>query len=177
MKGAFAICTTAASASAPPTMTTVQMNPISTPSIAPTIYGATTTAPLVVAVEAVEGEGMIRIGSVVWGVRDIPRAAEFWSAVLGYGPLYEPDVDWALLVSPDGVGPRLALKLVGSEANASPRHHLDLYADDQLAEADRLRALGATDVEWEYEEGADYLVLADPDGNRFCVVDAGDEAL
>ena len=51
------------------------------------------------------GEGMIRIGSVVWGVRDIPRAVEFWSAVLGYGPLYGPDVDWALLVSPDGVGP------------------------------------------------------------------------
>jgi catechol 2,3-dioxygenase-like lactoylglutathione lyase family enzyme len=108
------------------------------------------------------------------GVRDIPRAVEFWSAALGYEPVYEPDVDWALLTSADGTGPRLALKLVGSEANPSPRHHLDLYADDQAAEADRLRALGATDVEWEYEEGADYLVLADPDGNRFCVVAAGE---
>ncbi len=117
---------------------------------------------------------MIRIGSIVWGVRDIPRAVEFWSAVLGYGPLYEPDVDWALLGPAGGGGPRLALKLVGTEANPSPRHHLDLYADDQGAEADRLRALGASDVDWEYEDGADYLVLADPDGNRFCVVAAGE---
>lgn len=122
---------------------------------------------------------MIRIGSIVWGVRDIPRAVEFWSAALGYGPLYEPDVDWALLAptTGTGTGPRLALKLVGTEANPSPRHHLDLYADDQGAEADRLRALGASDVEWEYEEGADYLVLADPDGNRFCVVAAGESAV
>lgn len=121
---------------------------------------------------------MIRIGSIVWGVRDIPRAVEFWSAVLGYGPLYEPDVDWALLAptTDSSTRPRLALKLVGTEANPSPRHHLDLYADDQGAEADRLRALGASDVEWEYEEGADYLVLADPDGNRFCVVAAGASA-
>ncbi len=143
---------------------------------------------------------MIRIGSIVWGVRDIPRAVEFWSAVLGYRPLYEPDVDWALLAPADGAGPRLALKLVGSArwssgaarsdavtpaqrepatedfANPSPRHHLDLYADDQGVEADRLRALGATDVGWDYEDGADYLVLADPDGNRFCVVAAGEAA-
>ncbi len=130
---------------------------------------------------------MIRVGSFVWGVRDIPRAVAFWSAALGYRPLREPDVDWAILVpeavagapagAGSGTGPQLALKLVGSEANASPRHHLDLYADDQDAEAARLVALGAERVEgWDYEEGADYVVLADPDGNRFCVVAAGADA-
>jgi hypothetical protein len=31
-------------------------------------------------------------------------------------------------------------------------------------------------VDWDYEPGADYVVLADPDGNRFCVIDAGEEA-
>ena len=40
---------------------------------------------------------MIRIGSIVWGVRDIPRAVAFWAEALGYRPLREPDVDWALL--------------------------------------------------------------------------------
>ncbi|MEN2737095.1 VOC family protein [Microbacterium sp. X-17] len=119
---------------------------------------------------------MIRIGSIVWGVRDLPRAVAFWSAALGYRPLREPDVDWAILVPVAGAGPQLALKLVGSEANPSPRHHLDLYADDQEAEAARLRGLGAEDVAWDYEEGADYVVLADPDGNRFCVVAAGEAA-
>ncbi|MEY9851245.1 catechol 2,3-dioxygenase-like lactoylglutathione lyase family enzyme [Leifsonia sp. EB41] len=119
---------------------------------------------------------MIRIGSIVWGVRDLPRAVGFWSAALGYRPLREPDVDWAILVPVAGAGPQLALKLVGSEANPSPRHHLDLYADDQEAEAARLRALGASDVAWDYEQGADYVVLADPDGNRFCVIAAGEAA-
>ncbi|ANF31194.1 hypothetical protein A0130_05485 [Leifsonia xyli] len=119
---------------------------------------------------------MIRIGSVVWGVRDIPRAVAFWTAVLGYRPRHEPDVDWALLEPADGQGLQLALKLVGSEANPSPRHHLDLYASDQAAEVERLRGLGASEVDWDYEEGADYVVLADPDGNRFCVVEAGEQA-
>lgn len=119
---------------------------------------------------------MIRIGSIVWGVRDIPRAVAFWTAALGYRTLREPDVDWALLGPESGSGPQLALKLVGSEANPAPRHHLDLYASDQDAEAGRLLALGAERVEWDYEDGADYVVLADPDGNRFCVVDAGEKA-
>ncbi|NUU07414.1 VOC family protein [Leifsonia sp. C5G2] len=119
---------------------------------------------------------MIRIGSIVWGVRDIPRALEFWTEALGYRPQREPDVDWTLLEPASGHGPQLALKLVGSEANPSPRHHLDLYASDREAEVARLVGLGAAPVDWEYEEGADYVVLADPDGNRFCVVDAGEEA-
>jgi hypothetical protein len=51
------------------------------------------------------------------------------------------------------------------------RHHLDLYADDQQAEIERLLALGAFPVvDWVYESDADYVVLEDPDGNRFCVV-------
>jgi catechol 2,3-dioxygenase-like lactoylglutathione lyase family enzyme len=68
------------------------------------------------------------------------------------------------------------LKEVGTETNRSPHHHLDLYADDQQAEVARLIGLGASEVEWDYEDGADYVVLADPDGNRFCVVAAGPAA-
>jgi Glyoxalase-like domain len=43
-------------------------------------------------------------------------------------------------------------------------------AVDQGAEVQRLKGLGATEVDWEYEPDADYVVLADPDGNYFCVV-------
>ncbi len=39
------------------------------------------------------------------------------------------------------------------------------------AEVDRLLGLGATRVDWRYPAGADYVVLADPDGNTFCVVE------
>ena len=54
-----------------------------------------------------------------------------------------------------------------------PRLHLDLYADDQAAEVQRLLALGAEEVHWDKRPpNADYVILADPEGNRFCVVDA-----
>ena len=111
---------------------------------------------------------MLRIGSVVWGVRDLPRAIQFWSAALDYRLRNEPDDDWAVLVPRQGVGVQLALKLVTSER--ARRHHLDLYAENQAAEVERLLALGASRPEWKYPPGADYVVLSDPDGNRFCVI-------
>jgi catechol 2,3-dioxygenase-like lactoylglutathione lyase family enzyme len=114
---------------------------------------------------------MLRIGSIVWGVRDVPRAIKFWSDALGYRPLRKPSDDWAILVPKDGPGAQLAITLVTSEANDHQRHHLDLYAENARAEVDRLMALGARRVEWRYPEGADYIVLADPDGNTFCVIE------
>ncbi|GAB3580762.1 VOC family protein [Leifsonia lichenia] len=118
----------------------------------------------------------MRIGSIVWGVRDVPRAIEFWTAALGYRPLREPDVDWAILVPMEGQGPQLAITEVTSPSADHQRHHLDLYAFDQDAEVERLLVLGASRVDWDYEDGADYVVLSDPDGNRFCVVAAGEAA-
>ena len=113
---------------------------------------------------------MLTIGSIVWGARDVPRAIEFWDAALDYTPRREPDVDWAILVPRDGAGPQLAISLVDAPAEQRRRHHLDLYADDQAAEVARLIALGATTVDWRYPDDADYVVLEDPDGNRFCVI-------
>lgn len=112
---------------------------------------------------------MLRIGSIVWGVRDIPRAVAFWTRALDYRLRREPDPDWAVLEPASGEGMQLSLKLTTSE---SPhRHHLDLFTEDQAAEVKRLIDLGAFPVEdWDYEEDADYVVLEDPDGNRFCVV-------
>lgn len=113
---------------------------------------------------------MLRIGSFVWGVRELPRALAFWSAALDFEPREEPGDDWAVLVPHDRSGVQFALQVVRSAAPR--RHHLDVYADDQAAEVERLVGLGATRVaDWDYEDDADYIVLADPDGNPFCVVD------
>ena len=112
---------------------------------------------------------MLRIGSIVWGVRDMQRGIAFWTAALGYRPQRVPDDDWAILVPISGEGPQLALKLVTSPA--ARRHHLDLYTDDRHAEVKRLLALGAQSAQWHYEADADYIVLADPNGNRFCVIE------
>lgn len=111
---------------------------------------------------------MLRIGSIVWGVRDLPRAKAFWTAALNYQLRDEPDDDWAVLIPKEGFGVQLALSLVSSDK--ARRHHLDLYADDGAAEVERLLALGATRAAWNYPPEADFVVLTDPDGNNFCVV-------
>jgi catechol 2,3-dioxygenase-like lactoylglutathione lyase family enzyme len=114
---------------------------------------------------------MFRIGSIVWGVRDVPRAIAFWSAALDYRPLRKPSPDWAIRVPRSGAGPQFAITVVTSQAEDHQRHHLDLYATDARAEVDRLLGLGAKRIDWRYPAGADYVVLADPDGNTFCVVE------
>ena len=111
---------------------------------------------------------MIEIGSVVWGVTDVARAVAFWSAALNYELKCPASEGWAMLVPRDGKGIQLSLNRVTSPR--ARRHHIDLFADDQQAEVRRLLALGATRKVWRYEDGADYVVLEDPDGNPFCVI-------
>ncbi len=111
---------------------------------------------------------MLEIGSIVWGVRDIPRAVRFWSEALHYKLKYPASEDWAVLIPEDGDGIQLSLSLVSSPK--ARRHHIDLFTDDQEAEVNRLLALGAARKEWRYPPDADYVVLLDPDGNSFCVV-------
>ena len=118
---------------------------------------------------------MLRVGSIVIRVDDLKRQTAFWSAALQYIPREEPtaDTDFVLLRPRDGIGPNVSLDLNRSEAHLPPRIHLDLYADDQTAEVKRLLALGATEVHWDRRPAdADYIILADPEGNRFCVIDA-----
>lgn len=84
---------------------------------------------------------------------------------MGYEAGANPD-----FLLPRGTGgPRLHL-------DQTDQTHLDLWAADdeeQAAEIARLEALGATRVPWTYPEDADFVVLADPDGNRFCVISSG----
>ncbi len=105
----------------------------------------------------------VHIGAIVLNVSDTRRAGAFWSQALGYHREGNPD----FLSPAEGAGPR-------SHLDETDRTHLDLWTADeaeQRAEVERLVALGATRVEWDYPDGADFVVLADPDGNLFCVVD------
>ncbi len=118
---------------------------------------------------------MIKIGSVVIRVDDLQRQAAFWSAALDYVPREQAaDHDFVLLRPRNGMGPNVSLDQVRSDLQIPPRIHLDLYADDQAAEVERLIGLGATEVHWDKKPAdADYVILADPEGNRFCVIDTG----
>jgi predicted enzyme related to lactoylglutathione lyase len=115
---------------------------------------------------------MLRVGSIVIRVDDLERQAAFWEAALGYERRAGDEDDFVLLRPKDGQGPNVSLDRVGSNVQIPPRIHLDLYADDQLAEVERLLALGASEIHWDkMPADADYVILADPEGNRFCVVD------
>lgn len=115
---------------------------------------------------------MVTIGSIVIRVDDLDRQKAFWTAALDYVPREGDDDDFALLRPKDENGPNVSLDRVRSTVQVPPRIHLDLYADDQAAEVRRLIALGATEVHWDRRPpDADYVILADPEGNRFCVID------
>lgn len=106
---------------------------------------------------------MLRIGAIVLHVSDTRRGPSFWSQALGYEHAENPD----FLRPRDGAATHLHL-------DGEDRTHLDLWtdsADEQRAEVERLVSLGASRVEWNYPDDADFIVLADPDGNLFCVVD------
>jgi len=115
----------------------------------------------------------------VLGADDVERAVAFWSAALGYEPVRFPGEanGFTILVPPSGEGTRVAIQHAETAADAHPRVHLDLVVDsaeEQAAEIERLVALGAQRVVWDsYPADPDFVVLEDPDGNRFCIVDAG----
>jgi catechol 2,3-dioxygenase-like lactoylglutathione lyase family enzyme len=119
---------------------------------------------------------MLQIGVLALGVSDVPRAIRFWTEALGYTVGEAPFGGWSTVLSaPDGSGIKIALQRSVTPPQDHPRLHLDLHVADaaeQAAEVARLVALGADEVQWDsYPEDPDFVVLADPDGNRFCIVD------
>jgi len=123
---------------------------------------------------------MLTIGVIAVGVTDVQRATEFWCQALGYTVRRDGFGGWAtVLVSPDGTGTKIALQTSETPPQDHPRLHLDLHvpsASEQAVEAARLVSLGAERVDWDsYPDDPDFIVLADPDGNRFCIVDLSHE--
>ena len=121
---------------------------------------------------------MLTFGVVVLGITDLQRAKEFWSAALGYKSHEDGFGGWAnVLVPPNGAGTAIALQRSQTPPQGHPRLHVDLHvanADEQETEATRLVSLGAKRVDWDsYPEDPDFVVLEDPEGNLFCIVDLG----
>jgi catechol 2,3-dioxygenase-like lactoylglutathione lyase family enzyme len=123
---------------------------------------------------------MLNMGVIVLGVRDRERATAFWSAALGWDVRTDGFAGWALVLTPpDGPGTPIALQLSETPAADYPRLHLDLHVRspaEQEAEAARLVGLGAQRVDWDsFPDDPDFIVLADTEGNRFCIVDLSHE--
>ena len=109
----------------------------------------------------------MKIGAIVWGVKDLARSIQFWSQALDYQLAYPPAEDFAILEPKRGPGVRLSLNVVTSPS--ARRHHLDIYSISPEADLARLMDLGARRKAWDYQPGEDYIVLLDPDDNPFCL--------
>lgn len=105
---------------------------------------------------------------------DPEALATFWGAALGYTNVGSAGSYVMLLPAEDG-GPQLLLQRVEEAKAVKNRMHLDIHVVDIAAEADRLVALGARRLETDPlgEHGTHWFLMADPEGNEFCICDSG----
>jgi predicted enzyme related to lactoylglutathione lyase len=113
----------------------------------------------------------VRLHHVVIDAHDLPGLARFWSQALGWPILSERERE--IVIGPDENAPvGLCLMPVTDPKTVKNRVHLDLTteAEDRDAEIDRLLALGARRVDIGQTGKESWTVLADPEGNEFCVI-------
>jgi predicted enzyme related to lactoylglutathione lyase len=124
-------------------------------------------------------EGPARFGGrddvvlvVVVDCADLDRSAAFWCGVLGYRAEGSGPGRYRSLLPADGNGIEVLLQRVPETKSAKSRVHLDLRVPDLQDEVDRVVALGARRLTDRpiAEDGWTWHVLADPDGNEFCVL-------
>src|SRR5262249_1729675 len=114
----------------------------------------------------------MRIGSIVIRCYEFDKMQAFWQEALHYVPRNPAKAGWVVLHDPDGKGPNISLDQdPQSETGTGSRLHLGLYTENQKAEVERLVGLGARRYPWRYKPLDDFVVLEDPDGNLFCVVE------
>jgi catechol 2,3-dioxygenase-like lactoylglutathione lyase family enzyme len=113
----------------------------------------------------------VRIGSVVVDCNDFAGMLAFWREALGYVAREPAEDGWVILRDPACANVNLSLQQVPEPRSGKNRLHLDLYTDDQAVEVERLLAIGATRHPRDPEPDDDFVVLEDPEGNLFCVVD------
>jgi catechol 2,3-dioxygenase-like lactoylglutathione lyase family enzyme len=118
-----------------------------------------------------------RIGELVLGCHDPELLARFWCEVLGFAVLGREDGEWVEIGAPDGFGgtqPTLFFSRRDEPEPGKSRLHIDLNATDrdQGAELERLLALGARPADIGQTGQEQWHVLADPEGNEFCLLKA-----
>ncbi|NCT90184.1 VOC family protein [Cellulomonas sp. APG4] len=115
----------------------------------------------------------MRAAMVTFDCRDARSLADWWARQTG-GEIQADHDGWFVMVAPgpDG-GPTLAFQQVAEPTPGKNRVHLDLIAPDRDLEVDRLLGEGALEVARHETPGFTWVVLSDPEGNQFCVSQAG----
>ncbi len=113
----------------------------------------------------------LRWEEVVVDCRDQVALSRWWAEALGWEFLDPDDEDEPELRNPEG-GATLLFVRVPEPKSVKNRLHLDFVPDDQAAEVERLLAMGATHADVGQGPDDPWVVLADPEGNEFCVLSA-----
>jgi hypothetical protein len=112
----------------------------------------------------------LSIATITVDAHDVEAQGAFWAAVL-HGAARPPDQDGDVFVDlPDGT--KLLFMEVPDTKTVKNRMHLDLRPGDQAAEVERVLALGATRADVGQTGEESFVVLADPEGNEFCILRA-----
>jgi predicted enzyme related to lactoylglutathione lyase len=108
---------------------------------------------------------------IVIDCADLDRSARFWAAVLGHVPA-PASGRYQSLIPASGAGVEVLLQQVADGKHGKNRVHLDLRTADLAAEVSRILGCGATQLTRQpvTEDGWRWHILADPDGNEFCVL-------
>ena len=119
----------------------------------------------------------VSVGSIVIRCYEYERMFAFWQAALRYEVEHtDPNGGFVILRDPDGKGPNISIDQAPVRRTGKRSWlHLDLYTTNQRSEVERLVRLGAARYPWRYGPDADYVVLEDPDGNLFCVVEVSED--
>jgi len=113
----------------------------------------------------------LKIQCVTVDARDPDTLAAWWAEALGYTVKEMEDDDEAAIVPSDrGKDPAILFIRVPDDKHVKNRLHLDLIPDDRDAEVARLESIGATRVDIGQAGDESWVVLADPEGNEFCVL-------
>ncbi len=109
---------------------------------------------------------------IVIDCSDLDRSARFWAGVLGYVPGPAGSPTYRSLIPADGQGIEVLLQRTGDDKYHKNRLHLDLRTTSLEEEAGRILGLGASLLTEHAvtEHGWRWHILADPDGNEFCVL-------
>lgn len=113
----------------------------------------------------------VRISEIVIDCADPVRAAEFWCSALGYRVREESSV--GIEIMGDATQPTLLCSPTDDPKPVKNRLHLDVSpvaGSDRDAEVERLERLGARRIDIGQTSDVTWVVMADPDGNEFCVL-------
>jgi len=117
----------------------------------------------------------LRTESVIVASQDPVRLADFWQEALRWTRSADDDNDptYVAIEAPDGTDQgvqRLLFMQVPEPKTIKNRLHFDLRPENQLEEVERLLSLGASHADVGQGEDVTWVVLADPEGNEFCVL-------